>query len=114
RVGRPGELVDPAVELRQHIANLFGLAIVENQAEAVAFVSGSGLGTPCDVATVGRVAGRVVPARRGRDLHWFRVGVVKTQGEDVDVGADGGIGDGLFFKCDFLPVRRNVVLPWRS
>src|SRR5437764_10612979 len=62
RVGREGVVVNIRVELRQKLARLSGLTVVEHQAPAVALEPGCGLRAVSEVATVGRVARRLVRA----------------------------------------------------
>ena len=106
-IRRPRKLIHPVVELRQQVFGRLCGAVVEEEAEFVAFVAGAELAAPREVFAVGGVGGVEVAAFGCADLHRLGCGVGEVEGEDVGVGADGGLGVEVLSECQFLGVGRE-------
>ena len=107
RAGKPHKFIYPVIEIRQYVFDCLCCAVIEDEAEFVAFVAGAGLGAPGDVFAVGGVGGGEVAAGRGAEGYRLRRWVGEVEGEDLRADADGLHGVDIVSEGELPGVGRE-------
>ena len=102
RIGDPNKLVHPAIKIPQYVLDRLCRAVVEDEAEFVAFIARPRLRTPGEIFAVGRVGGVEVAAEGRAYLHRLGLGVGEVESKDVGVGADCRLGVEVFSEGQLL------------